>query len=104
MLRADMLYMFKLVGRQIWTLMAQVPTETLLKFVDGGKARLKQMAIEDLLQMTLPTVRRRTILQLSRACTKARREMLGVHLSVPLQLVCPSAKCLLACASGDEQV
>jgi hypothetical protein len=34
----------------------QITTETLLKFVDGGKPRLKKLAIEDLLQMTLHKV------------------------------------------------
>jgi hypothetical protein len=38
--------------------MWQITTETLLKFVDGGKPRLRKLAIEDLLQTTLPRVRR----------------------------------------------
>lgn len=60
-----MLYMSKPVGLYICTFMSQVPLETLLKFVDGGKPRLKRLAVEDLLQMTLPTVRRRSALQSS---------------------------------------
>jgi hypothetical protein len=59
-----MLYIIKPVGLHSCALILQVSTETLLKFVDGGKARLKQLAIEDLLQMTLPTVRaQRTVEQ-----------------------------------------
>jgi Bacterial trigger factor protein (TF) len=59
----------KSIHERVW----QITTETLLKFVDGGKPRLKKLAIEDLLQATLHRVRHARLLVHARQ-SKLRRQ------------------------------